>query len=111
MGEVNDEYVNVKDALHRIGGSMDLYKRLLTQFTGTDHIGPLKAALDSGDAEDACRKLHALKGVSANLSLVKLSEISAALEYMVKDGVDHTTLFEELKDVYDITSQQIAEII
>jgi len=111
MDKVNDEYVNVKDALHRIGGSMDLYKRLLTQFTNGDHIGPLEAALGSGDTEDASRKLHALKGVSANLSLVKLSEIAAGLEYMVKDGVDHTVLFGELKSVYDITLKQIAEII
>ena len=111
MDIISDEYVDVNDALRRIGGSMDLYKRLLGQFAGGDHIGPLEAAFESGDSEDASRKLHALKGVSANLSLIKLSEIASALEYMVKDGVDHTTLFEELKGVYDITLQQIAEII
>jgi len=109
--DINSELVDVKDALHRIGGSMDLYKRLLTQFTGGDHIDPLEEALNSGDMEDASRKLHALKGVSANLSLTKLSAITANLEHKVKDGVDHSGTFAELKDVYFETSQAITEIL
>ena len=110
--EINrDDYVNVKDALSRIGGSMDLYKRLLGQFTGGDHINPLEEALSAGDTEKASSLIHALKGVAANLSLVKLSELSAELEHKVKDGLDHSETFAELKNAYLITSQQISEIM
>ena len=109
--EINrDDYVNVEDALKRIGGSMDLYKRLLGQFTGGNHIDPLEEALNSGAMEDASRQIHALKGVAANLSLVKLSEIAADLEQKVHKGIEHSDTFNELKNVYYITSQQIAEI-
>ena len=111
MDIISDEYVNVKDALHRIGGSMDLYKRLLKQFSSGDHIEPLEEAFNSGDNEEASRKLHALKGVSANLSLVKLSVIVADIEHMVKDGTDCTDAFAELKNIYKITSDRIAEIL
>jgi len=107
----SDEFINVKDALSRIGGSMDLYKRLLKQFSGGDHIDPLEEALSNCDFEDASRKIHALKGVSANLSLVKLSTVAGELEHKVKEGIDHSDTFAELKNVFYITSQHIAEIL
>jgi len=105
-----DEYVNVEDALKRIGGSMDLYKRLLAQFTGGNHIDPLEEALSTGAFDEAGRLIHALKGVAANLSLTKLSTIAAELEQKVHNGVEHSDTFNELKNAYYITSQQIAEI-
>jgi len=111
MDNINDEYIDVNDALRRIGGSMDLYKRLLGQFASGEHIQPLEEALNSGNTEEASRKLHALKGVSANLSLAKLSVISAELEHMVIDGIDHADSLVELKSVYDITLQEIGKIL
>jgi len=105
-----EEYINVKDALRRIGGSMDLYKRLLNQFIGGDHIEPLEEALKSGDTEKASHLVHTLKGVCANLSLVKLAGVAVDLEHNIKDGEDYTDNFEELKAAYEITSQQIALI-
>jgi len=108
--DINKEIVDVQDALKRIGGSMDLYKRLLTQFTGGDHISPLEEALNTGAMEEASRLIHTLKGVAANLSLVKLSAVASELEQKVKNGLDHSDTFAELKNVYLETSQQIVEI-
>ena len=110
--EINrDEYINVKDALNRIGGSMDLYKRLLEQFSGGDHIPPLEEALNNGDMEDASRLIHALKGVSANLSLIKLSVLAGDLEHKIKENLDCSDTLSELKNAYDVTIQQIPEIL
>ena len=108
--DINHEYVDVQDALRRIGGSMDLYKRLLNQFTEGDHIDPLEEALSVGAMEEASRLIHTLKGVAANLSLVKLSSLSSDLEHKIKNGLDHSEAFNELKNAYFITSQQIADI-
>ena len=105
-----EEYVNVKDALRRIGGSMDLYKRLLNQFIGGNHIEPLEEALKSGDTEKASHLVHTLKGVCANLSLVKLADAAVALERNIKEGSDHAGNLEELKAAYSTTSEQIALI-
>ena len=106
----SEDYVDVKDALKRIGGSMDLYKRLLDQFTGGDHIDPLEEALNTGATDEASRLIHTLKGVAANLSLVKLSTIAGDLEHKVKNGIDHTDAFQELKNIYLTTSQEISKI-
>jgi len=108
--EINKEIIDVQDALKRIGGSMDLYKRLLNQFTGGDHIDPLEEALSTGALDEASRLIHTLKGVAANLSLIKLSAAAKELEEKVKDGLDHSNTFAELKHAYYETSQQIAEI-
>ena len=107
---VSEEYINIKEALHRIGGSMDLYKKLLNSFTGTDHITPLEEALNSGAMEDASHQLHTLKGVAANLSLIKLAAIAGDLEHKVKNGVDHTDALQELKSIYLTTAEQIPEV-
>ena len=107
--DVNHEFVDVPDALKRIGGSMDLYKRLLGQFTGGDHINPLEEALGTS-SEEASRLIHTLKGVAANLSLKKLSTAASDLEHSIKNGLDHSNAFSELKHVYYETSQEIAKI-
>jgi len=107
---VNPEYVDIKSALQRIGGSMDLYKRLLNQFTGGNHISPLDEALSIGAFDEVLRLTHALKGVSANLSLDKLSRAAAELEHTVKSEMDYSSALAELRNIYYETSQQISLI-
>ena len=107
--DINHEYVDVPDALKRIGGSMDLYKRLLGSFTGGDHINPLEEAL-STSSEEASRLIHTLKGVAANLPLIKLTSAASDLEQKLKNGLDHSDAFAHLKQVYYETSQEIAKI-
>jgi len=109
--ENSDEYINVEDALKRVGGNMGLYKRLLARFTDEDHIGPLEEALNAGNKEEATHLAHTIKGVSANLSLIKLAAAAADLEHKIKGGLDHSDSFSELKQVYVITSDKVAEIV
>jgi HPt (histidine-containing phosphotransfer) domain-containing protein len=107
----SEDYIDIQDALKRVGGNKDLYKRLLTQFTGGDYIAPLELALNKGAMEDASHLIHTLKGVSANLSLVKLKTVSAELELLIKNNSEYSDCFTELKKVFDITTQQIAELV
>ena len=106
-----EEYIDVNDALKRIGGNMDLYKRLLGRFVGGNHYETLESALRGGDLEEASRLAHTLKGVSANLSLVKVRAITADLELIIKDGHDHSVLLAELKNAYEETSGKIAMLV
>ena len=105
-----EEYIDVNDALKRVGGNMNLYKRLLAHFAAENHIDPLNDVLESGDKEEAARLIHTLKGVAANLSLIKLMSVSAELELKIKNDLDHSECFAELKQVYYITSELIAEV-
>ena len=109
--EINHEYVDVQDALNRIGGSMDLYKKLLNQFMTGNYIDPLEEALNAGEMQEASHLAHTLKGVAGNLSLVMLAADARKLEDDVKNSVDHTNSLAELKSAYSTTSQEISKIL
>jgi len=109
--QLDKEYIDVDDALGRIGGNMDFYKRLLGRFVGGNNIDSLEEALKSGDMEEAARFAHTIKGVSANLSLVAVRAASADLEQVIKNGDDYSAGLETLKSKYQVTAEKIAEII
>ena len=111
MNFVKNEYVDVDDALKRIGGNMGLYKTLLERFVKGDHLSELNNAFEKKDMDEARRAAHTLKGIAANLSLIKLWEGSAALELSVKEGLDHTAALGDINQVYTATVQIISEII
>ncbi|MCL2126549.1 MAG: Hpt domain-containing protein [Oscillospiraceae bacterium] len=106
-----NEYFDLDDALSRIGGNMGLYKRLLGRFIEGNHYEALETALQSGDKEEAARQAHSLKGVSANLSLVKIRALSVELEQLIKDDADHTECLAALKQAFDATVEKAAEIM
>ena len=106
----NNEYICVGDALKRIGGNMDLYKRLLLRFIDGNNIESLETALQQGDMEESARLAHTLKGVSANLSLNGIRSASIGLEQAIKDGLDCSERFSELKRIFGATEEIIAEI-
>ncbi|MCL2078514.1 MAG: Hpt domain-containing protein [Oscillospiraceae bacterium] len=108
--ELQKEYIDVEDAVKRVGGNMDLFKRLLAQFMGGDHFQKLDEALDAGETEAAARLAHTLKGTGANLSLHKLSAAAAELEQNIKNGIDHTESLANLKQIFDATSNEAAKI-
>ena len=111
VNEVNEQIVDIDDALKRIGGNMDLYKRLLGRFIDGNHIETLEDALLSGDTDEAARLAHTLKGVAANLSLVKLRTISTDLEELIKNGGDYSGNLADLRTAYFETATTIKEIM
>jgi len=106
----NGEYIDINDAVKRIGGNMELYKRLLGRFVSGNELSVLEGALQSGDVEEAKRLTHTIKGVSANLSLVRIRAVTTDLEQTLKDGLDYSASFSELKQAYDGTIKKIEEI-
>jgi len=106
-----DEYIDVEDAVQRIGGNRDLYKRLLGRFVDGNHFETLADALNSGDAAEAAHLAHTLKGVSANLSLVKVMSITIELEKCIKEGSGCDERLAELRDAYNVTLGLIAGLI
>ena len=111
MNAIGESLVDVDDALKRIGGNKDLYKRLLGRFVTGNHLDALDNAIQGGNPEEMERMAHTLKGVCANLSLVKLAGVSADLEQLVKAGGDYSACFADLKLTYDATLAKIAEIV
>lgn len=104
------EYIDVDTALKRVGGNMDLFKRLLGRFVAGNNFEALDNALKGGDSEESARLAHTLKGVSSNLSLDKVAALSASIEQLIKGGADYTACLEELRQAYDVTVAKIAEM-
>ena len=111
IGAINKEYIDVNDALNRIGGNEGLYKKLLARFIEGNYLEAIDAAIQSGDMEESARAAHTLKGVSANLSLIKIQSASLELEHAVKEGADYSAKLDALKQVYSVTLDQLAEIM
>lgn len=108
---ISKEYIDVDDALKRVGGNEALYKKLLGRFIEGNYLEPICSAIQSGDMEEAAKSAHTLKGVSANLSLVKIQLASVELEHAIKDGLGHNELLETLKQAFDATLEQVAEVM
>ena len=74
--------VALPQALRRVRGNAAVLRQLLLQFYADHHDSgrDIVALLDRGDAEQAGRQLHALKGVAGNLGASELSECCAGLE-------------------------------
>ena len=104
-------YIDMNDALSRIGGNMALYKKLLGRFLEGNNYEELEKVLIAGSAEDALRQAHSLKGVSANLSLVKINECSVQLEALLRENEDCAACMGEMKEAFRVTTELIAGII
>ena len=108
--EKTAEYIDVDSALKRVGGNMGLFKRLLGRYTEGNNFAALESSILAGDLEEAARHAHTLKGVSSNLSLVKVASLSAALEQLLKNGEDYSACLTQLKQACDVTEAKIAEL-
>jgi HPt (histidine-containing phosphotransfer) domain-containing protein len=98
------QYVDTEKALGRIRGNKKLFKTLLTHFLATRaQFDQLKAEIAANDREAAAKTIHALKGVSANLSMTKLYELSPPFEVLVKSGADVSVALSGYEAAYDKT--------
>ena len=110
--QTNDaEYIDQAGGVARVGGNLSLFKRLLGRFVEGNHYDELERAIQSGDMENAAHQAHSLKGVSANLSLVKISSLTVELEQLLKNGADYSSCLDALKQAYGITLEQISGIM
>ena len=104
------EYIDMDDALSRIGGNKSLYMKLLGRFVEGNHFEELERILQSGDIEESVRQAHSIKGVSANLSLVKIRALSVELEQLLKNNNDYSSCVDELKQAFAMTVEKINEL-
>lgn len=111
MDFTKEDYIDIDDALKRVGGNKALYSKLLLRFVEGNQLEELEKFFDSGNLEEASRTAHTIKGVAANLSLIKLRALSSELEAAIKAGHDPNPKWVELKEVYNKTAEVIAEIV
>ncbi len=89
--------IDTEDGLARSGGNVTLYRDLLRRFA-QGHGGAVQAiskALDRGDAAEADRVAHTLKGVSGNIGAREVHELAGRFRRVLEQG-DETQMNELL---------------
>ncbi len=63
----------------------------------------MKNAIDQNDLESIFSSAHAIKGISANLTLNNISEIAKDLEFNAREGneMDYISGYEKLKSLIE----------
>jgi len=106
-----DGFVDMDDALKRLGGNTRVYKTILSSFTR--HLGfeELERSIAEKNTEASIEAAHALKGSSGNLSLTKLFKQMSELEKSLKDGNFRQEQFEECRKTYNRTLEVVSGLL
>jgi CheY-like chemotaxis protein len=82
------EVLNVHLGVQRVGGDRETYRELLKDFIDElpEKMIGFQRYFSAGDMPALGRAAHNLKGVSANLGALELSEYAAAVEKQCNDG-------------------------
>lgn len=87
----NHSEIDFTGAMARLGHNMPLYQSLVDRLYDDYHQAPQQVLefLSKGQHQQAKRFFHSLKGASANLGLIKLTQIAAQLEAsMARAAID-----------------------
>ena len=88
LGKTDFPGIDATEGLLRVGGNVELYQRLLTEFVD-DHgqdDEKLTTMLSENNIDDARRLVHTLRGVAGNIGASNLQRHSAALEQALLSG-------------------------
>ena len=99
--------MDTESGLKRIGGNVTLYKKLLTIFLNDIKLESLVTAIESGNFDEISTVAHTIKGVSANLSLINLQNISADIDAQAKAGNDCNSFIPELTETFNKTVELV----
>lgn len=107
----DDQEFNHQIGVQRVGGDMETYKELLNDFVQELpwKLENMRSCFAKKDMEGLCRAAHNLKGVSANLGALQLSEHARRLE---KQGIDsYTETIESMLNDIMATSDRLKESV
>lgn len=95
--------IDYADAMERVGGSADFYKKLAMKYLNDSNYVNLVAAMDAKDYDEAYKAAHALKGVSGNLSFPTLFKAAAAASDALFEGEPQAAaeLMPEIKAAHE----------
>lgn len=100
--------VETDQAVRRFAGNAALYEKFLVKFIGDSTFSQIAPALMGGDYDAALAAAHTLKGVSGNLSMIRLYNACSRMVTLIREGKtdEARSSYEELsqayKEVYNI---------
>lgn len=88
-------YINVAEGLSRLMGNKKLYARLLKSYLTNTDTTKISSLIAEGNTSAAAEAAHSVKGVSANLSIQQVYELSKELELQLKNQQDPTAALND----------------
>jgi HPt (histidine-containing phosphotransfer) domain-containing protein len=92
-----DEYFDFSTALSRLMGNKKLYAKMLGMLINSKEFDAFEQAVSEGDLKKASEHAHTIKGMTGNLAVTKLYEISAKLNQEMNNGVKNDALIENFR--------------
>ena len=107
------EGFDTERALERVGGNLELYRRLLTSLVRTQSDAParLEQALQQGQLIEAERLVHTIKGVAANLGATALADAAACLDLALQQGQCPASLQERFNHQLELSLTRIRPLL
>lgn len=105
------KYINVDDALGRLGGNQTLYKSLLTRFAENNYMDKLRADVEAQDVAEAEKTAHLIKGVTSNLSLIAVADEAAEMVSLLRAGAEYLDCYNRLVEDMETTMGCIRKLM
>lgn len=106
--------LNTEEALALVNGKMNLYLRMLANFSKhySNVANDIQGMMDRGEVEEAARKAHSLKGVAGNIAAPVLQHVALQIETDLNNEMtDHIDqLLAELKDAVENVQAEAQKI-
>lgn len=101
--------IDIEEALVRFSGNREIYEELLKEFLADANLNQLQIALLEKDYQELFHRSHALKGISANLSLNALyKQLSQFVDLLRRQEFDSIeSEYDEVIAVYHNTSSAL----
>ena len=112
MSERSDitNYVDKEAALLRLRGNIKLYRRMLDMLLNSEEFGKLESALARQDFAGAADAAHAIKGITGNLALPLLFDLSSRLMVDLRNGTINDRILEEYRAALTETFARVREV-
>ncbi len=94
---------NTGEGLSRCLGREDMYLRLVPKALNDENFEKLKSSINNGDLTTAFEAVHAIKGVSGNLSLTPIYKKAEELTTLLREKTeaDYAVIADELITIRD----------
>lgn len=101
------QYIDIETGLARIRGNKALFAKMLGMYLSSKEFDHLEQCLAEGNMEEAVKAAHTLKGMTGNLSLEKVYQLSTQLMNMLRDGAYDESVMNELREANEKTKEYI----
>jgi len=105
------KYVDVEAGLARVRGNKIIFERMLKLFLDSPEFAAFEESLSEGDHARSANVIHGIKGMTGNLSMKPLSELSAQLNEQLKQGAPDEQTLADYRDAYEKTRAYVEAIM